>query len=72
MGLKVGSSANAPAVQTAIVSAHAIEASRKSRGTLDLSRQNCDCAEVNMNGIRQLLYDQYAVHLLDRRKLDLS
>jgi hypothetical protein len=63
----------APATPAAIANAHTIEASRKSRGTLCLSRPNRDCAGANMNGIRQLLYAcQCAVHLLDRCRLDLS
>jgi hypothetical protein len=38
-----------PAMQAAIANAHAIEASRKSRGSLYPARPNRDCAEVNIN-----------------------
>jgi len=57
VGIKIVLKLKAPATPAAIANAHTIEASRKSRGTLCLSRPNRDCAGVNMSGIRQLLYD---------------
>jgi len=73
LGKRIVLELKALATPAAIANAPMIEASRKSRGTLYLSRPNRDCAGVNMSCIRQLLYDcQCAVHLLDRCRLDLS
>ncbi|MGC2221067.1 MAG: hypothetical protein WA624_01170 [Methylocella sp.] len=51
LGIKIVLKLKALATPAAIANAHTIEASRKSRGTLYLSRPNRDCAGVNMNGI---------------------
>lgn len=73
LGIKIVLKQKAPTTPAAIANAHAIEASRKSRGSLYLTRPNRDCAGVSMNAICRLVCDcQCAVHLLDRFKLDLS
>jgi hypothetical protein len=51
LGIKIVLKLKAPATPAVIANAHTIEASRKSRGTLYLSRPNSDRAGVNMNGI---------------------